>query len=61
MTLTGNYIIGPNGFVKHDGLNPIKNMYAIHWYSGVGLCIHKISDDNRSYKIYFRWLARIAA
>lgn len=57
MRLTGNYLIGPNGFFKHDGYNPVRNSYSIHWYPGYGLTVDRMVDGVKSHKVRFRKLA----
>jgi len=56
--MRGNYLVGPNGFTKHDGKSPIQNMFCIYWFRGYGLSTMRIVNGNRSCKVRFNSLAR---
>ena len=54
--LTGNFIVGPNGFCKHN-VNT-NDWYTIHWFPGYGLTTMRIVDGQKTYKVRFRPLAK---
>lgn len=56
--MRGNYIVGPNGFVKHDGDSPIQNMFSVHWFPGYGLSTMRIVNGKKSCKVRLNSLAR---
>jgi hypothetical protein len=56
--LCGNFIIGPNGFVKHDGYSPIQNMFSIHWFPGYGVTTTRVVNGKQTSKVRFNRFAR---
>lgn len=56
--MRGNYLVGPNGFVKHDGYDPIQNMFSVHWFPGHGLVITRKVNGKKSHKVRFNRLAK---
>ncbi len=56
--MRGNYLVGPNGFVKHDANSPIQNMFSVHWFPGHGLATMRIVNGKKTCKVRFNRPAR---